>query len=522
MQILSNNRAVFGAALVATLLLISAGMFTQSVAAASIFDIEFPVEELGGCADKTACKAYCDEAENAGACRAFAERHGLGSTQEKVKAKVDQITSDGGPGGCAEGAKNPGSACKAYCDSSKNIEECVAYARENKLMSPPDLADAEKVVSALKRGAKLPSQCQNAKSCKQVCENPEDMKTARACFAFGKEAGLLPPDVTAERAEKVFVSLERGNGPFKSFAEMRQCENPQSDEVLQKCLDFGIQAGFIPPEEVEIIKKTGGKGPGNCRGREQCDTYCRENQKACFAFAQEHGLVSPEDQTRMQEGATRMRQGLEQAPPEVAKCVRQAVPNLDSALGGDGFIGKDVGEKMRTCFESFKKDQMNEFKNQDRKESPPSGPPQGFGPGEFKGQGPPPGFNREGAQGGQFPPQPPLRPNGEGTRQGETGTDIRQPSNNQYQQPPQPPGFNREGAQGGQFPSQPPLRPNGDGTRQGETGTGLGQQLQQKPPAPSDYSMPPSPSSGSSMSPPPQPSGDYPTPPPGSFIPPTP
>jgi len=496
MQTLSNSRALIFAALLGGGFVIGA-LYATPAGAESIFDIEFPIAELGGCEDRLACKAYCNEPSNQDACVAFAKRYGLGGHAE-AEAKVNQIVEDGGPGGCAAESDNPAVACKAYCDISDHIEECVAYAKEHSLMAADELAEAEKVVGALKRGAKLPPQCANAKSCKQVCEDPDDIATARACFEFGKEAGLLPPDVSVEQAEKVFASLESGRGPFKSFAEMRQCENPQSDELLEKCVNFGIEAGFIPPEEAAIIKKTGGKGPGGCRGREECDAYCETNPEACFSFAQEHGLVRPEDQARMQEGVQKIRQGLDQAPPEVAECVRSSVPDLDSALSGQGFIGRDVGEKMRTCFESFAQNQQQQFGQM--------GPPQRFGP---EGNFGPQGFE-EGFEGEQHGPPPGFTPGM--MPGGEPGM----PPGEQYGPPPGMMGEQGEGAPPPDFENQYQQQYQQQYEQQYQQQ--YEQQYQQYQPyqQPSYGDQPPPPPSGSFSQPPP--SGSYSSPPPeGSF-----
>ena len=331
------------------------GFFTFAVGAvraASVFDIEFPVSELGGCADRFACKAFCSEAKNENACSAFAEKYGLQKSSVSADSKFKQIEEDGGPGGCAAGAANPGLSCRTYCDNTANIEQCVNYAREHNLLDERELGEADKVLSALKRGISLPPQCTNAASCKATCENPADVATARACFAFGKEAGLLPPGVDDAQAEKVFSSIERGTGPFKSFAEMRQCENPPNDAVLQKCIAFGEEAGFISPHDADIIKKTGGRGPGGCAGREQCETYCRAHGEECFRFGEEHNLIREEDRQRMREGLSGIQRALNEAPPEIVQCIKNAVPDLDRALTNRSFIGPEIGEKMRRCFES--------------------------------------------------------------------------------------------------------------------------------------------------------------------------
>ncbi|KKU68518.1 MAG: hypothetical protein UX89_C0003G0020 [Parcubacteria group bacterium GW2011_GWA2_47_16] len=347
---------LFSASIIAAALMVASVVF-----ASSPFDIEFPVSELGGCADKAACKSYCDEENNTEACYSFAEKHGLGASKEEVDYSLRELEEDGGPGGCAEDEKNPNLACKRYCDDPAHIEECVSYAKEHQLLEGEELEEAEKVAAALKRGVKLPSQCKNSQSCRATCDNPSSLEIAQSCFNFAAEAGLLPPEVNREDAEKFFKAFAEGKTPFKSFAEMRQCDNPPNDEVMDKCINFALEAGLVPAEEVEMIKKTGGRGPGGCRGREQCEAYCEENQEACFAFAEEHDLLREEDKERMREGVEQMQEAIEDAPPEVLTCVRSSIPEFDLILEGKKFPSPALGDKMRVCFDDFFRNSGDEF-----------------------------------------------------------------------------------------------------------------------------------------------------------------
>lgn len=357
-KILSNN--LLAVVILALAILISAALFAGSVGAASVFDIEFPVAELGNCADKAACKTYCAEPTNESVCQAFAAKYDLDDSQEEVDDKFKVIETDGGPGNCAANSDNPRASCEKYCSQSANMRECVAYAKKNNLMPSKELEEAEKVIKALDSGVKLPAACTDMESCKATCDEPKDVATARSCFDFAEQAGLLPPEVDREKAEKMFKAMEDGRAPFKSPKEFEQCENPPSDEIFEKCVSFALETGMLPPAEAELIKKTGGKGPGGCRGKEQCETYCENNQEVCFQFAEEHGLVSEADRARMKEGTEQFRSSLEQAPPEVATCLKETVGSevLDQLQAGTKPPSRELGEKMRQCFENFFQNQM--------------------------------------------------------------------------------------------------------------------------------------------------------------------
>src|SRR3989338_5627381 len=81
-------------------------------------DIEYPIAELGNCKDKEACKTYCDDVDNTGACITFAEKNNLMSADEIKSAKKFIDAGGKGPGGCAGR-----DSCESYCDDISHIDE---------------------------------------------------------------------------------------------------------------------------------------------------------------------------------------------------------------------------------------------------------------------------------------------------------------------------------------------------------------------------------------------------------------
>lgn len=322
--------------------------------AASIFDITFPIAELGGCADKNACKAYCALETNRNACEQFAADHGITTAPKGANdGEVKAIQEDGGPGQCAAGAKDPQASCKAYCDSTDHIDECVSYGKSHGLLSGQQLVEAEKVLTALKGGATLPEGCTSESSCKAICENPSTIAQAKSCFAFGKAAGLLPTDFDEVRAEKVFQAIQDGTAPFKSPRDFRQCEHPKDDATLKKCTDFAVQSGMLTPEQAAVVQKTGGKGPGGCFGENECRSYCTLHQQECFQFSKDNGLISPEQEDQMKRGVEQFKQNLERVPESIKSCLVSVIgqDTLDAIASGTTMPDRDLGEKMRSCFE---------------------------------------------------------------------------------------------------------------------------------------------------------------------------
>ncbi len=275
--------------------------------------INFPIPELGNCADQNACRAYCDITANQQACLNFAQAHGLMKADEVSRArKMIQLTQSGQtPGGCA--TKD---ACEAYCSDSAHASECIAFAEKNGLIKGKELEQAKKVLPLLQSG-QTPGRCATKDACEAYCSD--------------------------------------------------------SSHTIE-CVAFAEKAGFISPEEAAMVRKTGGKGPGGCTSKESCDAFCnqKENQQVCFNFAKEHDLIPADQLKKIEEGTARLRVGLSQMPGEVVQCLKDKIGN--NAVGqiesGQLVPNKDIGDTIQACFNEFKP-QMAAKMQEGLKNAPP-------------------------------------------------------------------------------------------------------------------------------------------------------
>jgi hypothetical protein len=493
-----------------------------------IEDIQYPIKELGDCGDELACKSYCDESKNMEVCIDFAEKNKLMSEEEIQTAKNFMAAGNEGPGGCR--GKDE---CNAYCNNVANIDECVTFAEDNNLMPPKELEEAKKVQAAIKRGVKPPS-CGNKKQCDVYCEDSDHMEE---CITFGAEAGFIQGK-ELEDAQKMLAALKRGIKPPPCKGKEacdEYCSNPDNMEMcmtfaleagfmseeekansqkmlealkkgvkppncrgkdecdvycsredhFEECTNFAEAAGFMTSEEAAMARKTGGKGPGDCKNREECDAFCNnpDNQETCFNFAKENGMISEEDLKQMEEGKQRFKETLDQASPSVIECLNfQIGPDLvEKFKSGVAMPPKDIGDKMRTCFEAA------------------MGP---SGPGE---QGEP-------GAGGMIPPAGQTGPGGCKTAeecQNYCSSNSQECQN--FQQPPSEPGI-PIGPGGGDFQQAPPtctspeqcqqmqnqiINPGvcqGENCQYGPPPSGQQPPIQQQPPADQNIFMPPQPS----------------------------
>ena len=358
------------------LLIIIAGVFfTGRALALSVFDIEFPIAELGNCADKSACKAYCATPENQTACLEFSQKFGISQSSAKnnnredgrgnegqeyggidvVKAKA-AIAEDGGPGQCGSFEK-----CGEFCGQAVNAQVCADYGVAHDLFKRQQREEVKKVSAALKNGAKLPGGCKDRESCETICSDPPTLAVAKECIQFARVAGL-ENSTDLERAEKSLDSLQ-GGGNFVGN-DFRKCQKPKDEATIKQCVDFAEKNGFISAEEAALVRKTGGRGPGGCLG-EDCRNYCEseDHGEECQKFAEDNGLVSAEQKQRREEGMRSLRESLENAPDNVKECLANSVgaEKVQGMISGSGRADGSVGSAMRQCFElSAKAAQQNQ------------------------------------------------------------------------------------------------------------------------------------------------------------------
>lgn len=276
---------VLGSVMVALLFI-----FTALAVSAQESSIVFPVEELGNCGSKEECHSYCDDLSHVNECVAFAESHGLMDEQEAKSAREFARLGGKGPGGCTSKE-----SCEAYCEDTKNIRQCVTFARQAQLMDEKELEEAEKVVQYIESGGAMPGNCRGERECRNYCE---------------------------------------------------------ADGHMEECAEFAIKAGFMSEKEAEIFRKTGGKGPGGCVGR-KCEAYCQDesNREQCVLFALEHNLMTQEQRQQMEEGKQKAKEAIEKAPPEVLSCIEQALgaEKIAQLKSGEGFSAS-FGEVLPRCF----------------------------------------------------------------------------------------------------------------------------------------------------------------------------
>lgn len=378
----SNFNLVIVSAILMAGILVSLAIVVQAQTVAGPSDtqieasgITFPIAELGNCGSKNSCRDYCNAPDKMPACIKFAKDRGLMNKDEADRAEKfrEKLQSGGGPGGCS----NP-QECESFCRNIANMEACVAFADAHGIKDK-HIEQGKKILSHIKAGGALPGGCNSKESCEAYCG---DFSHAEECFRFAEKAGLT--QIRGEVPGRAEGRFEGGipPGQFQKFLEaIKKGETPggckSKDECeaycgngahFEECVAFGEKTGFIERDEAEKIRKSGGKGPGGCASPESCRAYCNDqsHQEECFRFAEENGFIGKEELKHAKEGFVRLRQGLEQAPPEVAECLKSVLgPDIiENIESGKLTPGPEIGERVRGCFEKFgqKGDPTESFK----------------------------------------------------------------------------------------------------------------------------------------------------------------
>jgi len=166
------------------------------------------------------------------------------SPEELAAAKKFKENGMVGPGGCKGQAQ-----CDTYCSNSSHMEECIAFAQKNGMMSEEELKNSQKVLTAIKNGIKPPA-CNGPKECDTYCSNPSHMEE---CMAFSLAAGIAP-DGQKEQMQKTLEALKKGIKPPACHGQ-EECDQYCSTH-MEECMNFSLATGMVPDGQKEQMQKT--------------------------------------------------------------------------------------------------------------------------------------------------------------------------------------------------------------------------------------------------------------------------
>lgn len=210
----------------------------------SKYKVSFPIAQLGGCADYSSCRAYCEDPVHATACINFAKEKGF-YQEEPVAKFVAVLSTAKSVLGC-----DSLDSCQNFCEIPANFDKCNSFARSTGLAGGY-VGDPGKQEILSRAEGRLG--CSSADGCKGFCEKVENRAK---CEAFAKEVGLVggthsvgPGGCTSEDSCRAF------------------CSDPGNFSI---CRNFAAVTGV-----------GGFKGPGGCDSEDSCKTYCSSRPAEC-------------------------------------------------------------------------------------------------------------------------------------------------------------------------------------------------------------------------------------------------
>lgn len=212
----------------------------------------------------------------------------LAVTTDNVKFPIPEL------GNCKDA-----NSCKTYCDNTNNFAACVNYAEKRGMFSEKELEMSKKVVRKIAEG-KLPVQCKDASSCEQYCRSTNE--NMDECISMGEELGMLKGEELVE-AKKVAKAIKEGAQLPGNCRNKNECESYCSvGSHVDECLAFAEKSGVISQKELDEAKKVvpflkKGETPGKCSNKAECDKYCSDSKNfdECIGFAEKVGFISKDD-----------------------------------------------------------------------------------------------------------------------------------------------------------------------------------------------------------------------------------
>ncbi len=218
--------------------------------AAEKYGVSYPIAQLGGCADYSACRSFCEDPLNATSCINYAKQKGF-YQEDKFEVNDRVLQAAKKLLGCDSKA-----SCLNFCEVSANHDKCDSFAKSQGLVGGQveDLSRTQVITRA-----KEVLGCDSTAGCQSLCSKEENRQK---CSEFAKTVGLHggqqqvgPGGCTSEATCKAF------------------CSDPNNYSV---CSGFSSTSGGTFT------------GPGGCNSEASCRTYCQENEDQC-----RRGFVGP-------------------------------------------------------------------------------------------------------------------------------------------------------------------------------------------------------------------------------------
>lgn len=184
--------------------------------------------------------------------------------------------------------------------------------------------------------------CADQASCKAYCDKSANMD---ACLGFAEKNNLMSKEEI--KVAKNFKNTGMtGPGGCKGKDECSTyCNGP---DHMDECITFAEKNGMMSGSQLEEAKKVQGaisRGikPPACGGKDACNSYCssKEHMEECVSFAQAAGMISKEEADKIKKGGSGEKGGDKQGPE--GQDDRQGPGGQSGPEGGNGQGGDRQG-----------------------------------------------------------------------------------------------------------------------------------------------------------------------------------
>lgn len=256
-------------------------------------NITFPVPELGNCANRQDCFAFCNKPENQDACFAFARKNKLlKETDTNLPPPSEIIAQAKTELGC-----DSRESCKELCENPQNIEVCRSFAERHKLNIPAQNSNYQgPAPDEIMKKAKTQLGCVSETRCRSFCADPAN---SSKCLEFARNNKLLDSNQERE-VEKLEVKKgqmieaakkELGCNSMESCSAF--CSQSQNS---QKCAELAQKLHYRNDDESQR-KDTKPQNTTPCVSDEDCQKYCQSHPNECPGLIDddinEHKNTSP-------------------------------------------------------------------------------------------------------------------------------------------------------------------------------------------------------------------------------------
>ncbi len=173
--------------------------------------------------------------------------------------------------------------------------------------------------------------CQDQTACRAYCDKSQNTSK---CLDFAKANNLMS-DAEISTAEKFTSAGFKGPGGCKN---KDTCETYCNDiSHIDECISFAEKNNILQPKELEEAKKVQsaiarGVKPPSCGNKKSCDVYCDDSahMEECITFATEAGFMQGKELEDAQKMLQALKRGVKPPPCKGKEACDQYCGNPDN------------------------------------------------------------------------------------------------------------------------------------------------------------------------------------------------